>query len=164
MLDLALMMNAQAGQIPTDLAQFSLEGVGAVEVPADAPRSPVFIETVKEAVKRAVRSDESENIYEKAKSLIQQGRFIEMTLLEKSDAAWKSFIYQLPQGTMKWILNSAIDTLPTLSNLKKWGKVSSDVCKVCNVRRETLAHITNNCRVALDRADGIFVTTVFLTF
>ena len=45
---------------------------------------------MREAVKSTVRYDESENIYEKAKSLIQQGRFIEMTLLEKSDAAWKS--------------------------------------------------------------------------
>ena len=117
-----------------------------------------------EAVKSAVRSDESENIYEKAKSLLKQGRFLEMTLLEKSDAAWKSFIYQLPQGTMKWILNSAIDTLPTLSNLKKWGKVSSDICKICNVRRETLAHITNNCEVALNQGRWNFRHDSILNF
>ena len=58
----AMMMNAPLGLVPTDLRQFSLEGVGAVEVPTDAPKSPAFIETIKEAVKSAVRSDETNSI------------------------------------------------------------------------------------------------------
>ena len=146
----AMMMNAPLGLVPTDLRQFSLEGVGAVEVPADAPKSPAFIETIKEAVKSAVRSDKTNSIYEKCKTLIQQGSFLEMSLLEKTDAAWKSYIFQLPQGSMKWILNSAIDTLPTLANLKKWGKVSSDKCKLCKRWQQSLPHILNGCKVALN--------------
>ena len=73
-----------------------------------------------------------------------------MSLLEKTYAAWKSFIFLLPQGSMKWILNSAIDTLPTLANLKKGGKVSSDKCKLCRRWQQSLAHILNGCKVALD--------------
>ena len=50
-------------------------------------------------------------------------------------------------GTMKFQLNSAIDTLPTKVNLKLWGKRASDKCR-CG-RRETLNHILNGCDMAL---------------
>ena len=40
---------------------------------------------------------------------------------------------------MKFVLNSSIDTLPTLVNLKQWGKVSNDKC-FCG-KRQTLKHI-----------------------
>ena len=33
------------------------------------------------------------------------------------DATWNSVIYNLPKGTMKFVLNSSINTLPTKSNL-----------------------------------------------
>ena len=48
---------------------------------------------------------------------------------------------------MKFLLNSAIDTLPTKVNLKLWGKRASDKCR-CG-RRETLNHILNGCDLSL---------------
>ena len=61
---------------------------------------------------------------EQCKLLIQQGKFLKMSLLEK--------------------------TLPTHVNLKKWGKVSSDKCKLC--KRWSLPHILNRCEVALNQS------------
>ena len=48
---------------------------------------------------------------------------------------------------MKWILNSTVNSLPTLSNLKTWCKVVSDKCKLCGWK-QTLKHITSGCRKA----------------
>ena len=69
--------------------------------------------------------------------------------MEKNDATWQSFIYNLPKGTMKFVLNSSIDTLPTLVNLKQWGKVSNDKC-YCG-KRQTLNHILNCCTKSLNQ-------------
>ena len=32
---------------------------------------------------------------------------------EKTDTTWKSYIFNLPNGTLKWFLNAKIDTLLT---------------------------------------------------
>ena len=50
---------------------------------------------------------------------------------------------------MKWILNSAIDTLPNKTNLKFWGKLVNDKC-FCG-QRQTLNHILNCCKICLDQ-------------
>ena len=71
-----MLMNAPLVQVQTDLAQFSLEGIGALEVLAYAPRAPGFIETVKEAVKNAKQCEETNSIYEQCKLLIQQGKLM----------------------------------------------------------------------------------------
>ena len=68
---------------------------------------------------------------------------------EREDIVWKSVTYDLKQGTLKFLLNASIDTLPTAANLKRWKKSSSDLCKLCK-RRQTTNHILNNCKVALD--------------
>ena len=54
----------------------------------------------------------------------------------------------LPRGTMKFVLNSSIDTLPTRVNLKLWGKVVNDKC-FCG-SRQTLNHILNYCKKSLE--------------
>ena len=58
-------------------------------------------------------------------------------------------MYNLKQGTLKFLLNAAIDTLPTAANLKRWKKTSSDLCKLCK-HRQTTDHILSACKVALD--------------
>ena len=87
-------------------------------------------------------------------TLVKQGKFLEMTKLAENDATWKSYIYNLPKGTMKWLLNSCIDTLPTKVNLKQWGKTTNDKC-FCN-QRQTLNHILNCCKISLDQGRFTF--------
>ena len=60
---------------------------------------------------------------------------------------WKSYMFNLilKKGTLKFLLNSCLDTLPT------------DLCKLClqagvelrGRRQETTNHILNGCKVAL---------------
>ena len=84
---------------------------------ADLPPPQTFINDVKEGVKNTVLMDANETSLKHCQSLIKQGKFLELTQLERTDATWKSFIYNLPKVTMKFVLNSSIDTLPTKANL-----------------------------------------------
>ena len=49
---------------------------------------------------------------------------------------------------MKFILNSTLDTLPTKTNLLKWGKSPTNKCPFCGFQQTTL-HILNGCKVFL---------------
>jgi len=80
----------------------------------------------------------------------KQGDFLRLVSEMDADISWKSYVYNVPKGTMKFILNASINTLPTLSNLMQWGKTSTDKCPHCS-QRETLFHILNGCKTALDQ-------------
>ena len=51
---------------------------------------------------------------------------------------------------LKFAINAGINTLPTLDNLKRWGKRVNDRCPFCG-NIETLLHVLNNCSVSLDQ-------------
>ena len=78
-------------------------------------------------------------------------------MLEKSDMIWKSYMFILKKGTLKFLFNSCLDTLPTQTNLLQRGKSASDLCKLClqagtelqGRRQETTNHILNGCKIAL---------------
>ncbi len=78
-----------------------------------------------------------------------QGRFLELLNIEESHITWRSMIFNLPRGVLKFAVNASIDTLPTNANLKRWGKRSTSTCK-CG-RIETLHHVLNNCSDMLER-------------
>ena len=91
------------------------------------------------------------------KSLVKQGHFLLLATEEKNDMIWKSYMFDLKKSTLKFLLNSCLDTLPTQVNLCQWGKSTSDLCKLClnadpplqGQKRETLQHSLNSCSTAL---------------
>ena len=64
-------------------------------------------------------------------------------------------------------MNAGLNTLPSLDNLKRWGKRVSDRCPFCG-NTQTLAHILSNCSVAMEqgrltwRHDSILHTIIEL--
>ena len=92
--------------------------------------------TIKQKVKDLTKEDSKRQQVEHARKLISQGKLIQILQEMELDASWKSFLYALPKGTMKFILNSCINTLPTRANLRLWGKISCDKCPLCG-RKET---------------------------
>ena len=80
------------------------------------------------------------------KELAVQGHYLALASAEKQDVVLKSFMYDLKQGILKFLLNAAIDTLPTAANLKRWKKSGSDLCKLCKYH-ETTQHILNGYKV-----------------
>ena len=105
--------------------------------------------TQKEDAKIQVITEANQTILEHVQTLIKQGKFLELCKLEMTDATWNSYIYNLPKETMKFVLNASIDTLPTKTNLKQWGKLTNDKC-FCGLR-QTLNHVLNCCRICLDQ-------------
>ena len=83
------------------------------------------------------------------KSLAVQGKTLVLAAAEATDFTWKSFLYDMKAGTLKFLVNSVIDTLPTAANLVRWSKSNSDKCKLCK-GRQTTDHCLNICKVGLD--------------
>ena len=92
-------------------------------------------------------------------TLVKQGHLLSIAALEKSDAVWKSYMFDLKKGTMKFLLNACLDTLPTKTNLLQWGKTTSDLCKLCldanqdlqGRRKETTHHMLKGCKDSLNQ-------------
>ena len=68
---------------------------------------------------------------------------------KKEDLLWKSTLFQVKSGTLKFMLNASINTLPTPANLKRWKYTSSDICKLCG-NRGTSNHYLICCEIMLD--------------
>ena len=94
-----------------------------------------------------------------------QGDYLALHMEEQSCITWKSFMWDIPQGVLKFAINAGINTLPSADNLKRWGKRVSDRCGFCG-NIQTLAHILSNCASALDqgrftwRHDSVLKTVV----
>ena len=93
------------------------------------------VDTVSQAFKAAVKKKVFSDTLEKQKihldTLLKQGDYLTFAEQKKCDPNWKSIVYNLPKGTMKFTLNSFTNTLPTRDNLKLWGKNFSDKCHLC---------------------------------
>ena len=87
---------------------------------------------------------------EKVGHYIMQGDYIALIMEEGNCITWKSFLWDIPQGVLKFAINAGLNTLPTFDNLKRWGKRVSDRCPFCG-NIQTLAHVLSNCSVALDQ-------------
>ena len=108
-----------------------------------------FNHKVRNQAKANLLTKHTAESHEKVKSLVVQGKNLALAAAEEGDLIWKSYIFDLKAGTMKFLLNASIDTLPTAANLKRWKKSLSDKCKLCK-NRQTTNHCLNICKVALD--------------
>ena len=79
-----------------------------------------------------------------------QGDYIALLMEEGSCITWKSYLWDVPQGVLKFAMNAGLNTLPTLDNLRRWGKRVNDRCPFCG-NIQALLHILSNCNVALDQ-------------
>ena len=87
---------------------------------------------------------------EKIGHYIMQGDYQALIMEENSCITWRSFLWDVPQGVLKFALNAGIKNLPTLDNLKRWGKRVNNRCPFCG-NIQTLLHVLSNCSVALDQ-------------
>ncbi len=68
------------------------------------------------------------------KTLLVQGRFLDLMYIQESFITWRSLIYNLPHGILQFAINASIDTLATNTNLKRWGKRGNSKCELCRGR------------------------------
>ena len=113
----ALNRNMVAGEIPgttpenirltiSDTEVLTLPGVVGEE---PIPPSSKFVEAVKSEAKSIVNCEETLDLFTHVSGLVKQGKTLELSQIEKTDATWKGFVYNLPRGTMKFLLNSVIE-------------------------------------------------------
>ena len=108
-----------------------------------------FNTNIRRKVKDMTRQRSQEKLREHMSELQVQGHLLTLVSKEKEDLLWKSTMFQLKSGTLKFMLNACVDTLPTPANLKRWKYSSSDKCKLCGNRSNT-NHILNCCKIMLD--------------
>jgi hypothetical protein len=81
-----------------------------------------------------------------------QGNLFALLQAENESITWKSYMWDLPSGVLKFAVNSSIDTLPTFTNLKRWGKHASVNCQLCgNMVKQMLFHVLVHCKHTLDQ-------------
>ena len=103
---------------------------------------------MKNNIKKAIEDEQFKRDKEKIENLVQQGHLLALAMEEAKEFEWKSYCFGLKKGTLKFILNSTLDTLPTKTNLLKWGKSPTNKCPLCGMQQTTL-HILNGCKTLL---------------
>ena len=128
--------------------------------PEEGKTSHKYRKKIKNLVKTKINNEKLETHINHVHNLVQQGNLLRVAGEEEQDLTWKYFAYGLKKGTLKFVLNATLDTLPTKANLLKWKKCTSDKCKLCGAK-ETLLHVLSGCPVSLRqsrytwRHDGI---------
>ena len=101
-----------------------------------------FRKDIQKKVRNTERKKEQDKQVSHAMTLTLQGHYLTLAAKEGEDIAWKSNMFNLKSGTLKFLLNSTTDTLPSPANLKRWKKSPNDICKLCRFK-ETTNHILN---------------------
>jgi hypothetical protein len=74
------------------------------------------------AIRREVRrvfQEEDKAWAARISEYTKQGNLFALLQSEKESVTWKSYMWDLPRGVLKFAVNSSIDTLPTLTNLRR---------------------------------------------
>lgn len=116
----------------------------------DIQSTDMALTSAKTQAKKSIRAQINEKWHSHIKTLTVQGRFLDLLAEEETSYHWKSFIYNLPYGVCKFLINSVSDTLNTNANLLRWGKRTNDKCKHCQ-NRETTAHVLSHCSISLEQ-------------
>ena len=82
-----------------------------------AQQRHTFNTNVRTEVKKIMCLENTKKWGEHVKTLSVQGNFLALAAAEKQDVVWKSYMYNLKQGTLKFLLNALLDTLLTAANL-----------------------------------------------
>ena len=118
---------------------------------------PLRKKQLKTEVQRRIQRETDAYWKEKIGTLLMQGDFLGLLIEEDEHVTWKSFLWGLPRGVAKFAINSSLNTLPTGDNLKRWGKRTSDACRICNgIGRQTLHHLLSSCNVSLEQGRFTF--------
>jgi hypothetical protein len=102
------------------------------------------------AIRREVRrvyQEEDEAWAARVRRYSMQENLFALLQAKNESITWKLYMWDLPHGVLKSTVNSSIDTLPTFTNLRRWGKRASVNCQLCgNMVKQTLFHVLILCK------------------
>jgi Reverse transcriptase (RNA-dependent DNA polymerase) len=108
--------------------------------------SSLMINTLKDALK-IISKDQKNLAVNHLIGLAYQGLSLKVVtehLPKKSINQWAQMAELLPGYLYNFVRKAIQSQLPTLANLVRWGKVSSNVCPLCNAS-QTNKHVLSNC-------------------
>ena len=77
-----------------------------------------------------------------------QGDFLPIHIEEQIFLIWKSFMWDIPQGVLKFAINAGINTLSSAKNLKRWQKEREKEWVTTGVFAGTLKRSNIYCQIA----------------
>ena len=114
--------------------------------------APLSRKQLKQEVRKRIQDQTDAYWSSKIRNLVMQGDFLSLLVEEDTNVTWKSYVWNLPRGVVKFVLNSSLQTLPTADNLRRWGKRVSDLCGICGGRgKQTLNHVLSSCDISLNQ-------------
>jgi hypothetical protein len=106
---------------------------------------------IRKEVQRVFCEEEDDAWADRVRGYTMQGHLFALLQAESEGITWKSYMWNLPWGVLKFALNASIDRLPTFTNLKRWGKRASVNCYLCgNTVKQTLFHVLVHCNHTID--------------
>ena len=96
--------------------------------PPAPPRQSDPNKQLKRKVQTGVQKGENDLWKEKLSHYVMQGDYLALIMEEGTCVSWRSYMWDIPQGILKFAINAGINTLPSLDNLKRWSKRVSDRC------------------------------------
>jgi hypothetical protein len=110
------------------------------------------VSAFRQEIRRVFQEKEDEAWAALASEYTMEGKLFTLLQAENESITWKSCMWDLPGGVLKFAVNSCIDTLPTFTNLRRWGKRASVKCQLCgNMVKQTLFHVLVHCKHTLDQ-------------
>ncbi len=101
-----------------------------------------------------LKRQETEQMRDRLVTLCRNGNFLTWDSIISDDIGWKEMIYDLSDRVISFRLNAIGMSLPSLSNLKRWGLRKRGNCALCGKLNVTAAHVLSGCTVSLYAPPG----------
>ena len=101
------------------LGSWSSLEMDAPASPSVQPREVMSRKLLKGKIQAGVQDRVNDFWKEKIGHYIMQGDYMALMMEEENCISWKSFLWDIPQGVLKFAINAGINTLPTFDYLKR---------------------------------------------
>jgi hypothetical protein len=120
-------------------------------IPTQADTVPKVL-AIRREVRIVFQEEEDEAWAARVRRYTMQGNLFALLQAENKSIMCKSYMWDLPRGVLKFAVNSSIDTLPTFTNLRRWGKSASVNSQLCrNMANQMLFYVLVHCKNSLDQ-------------
>jgi hypothetical protein len=140
--------------LPLNLHQIVKPGPQSLQIkpiPTQADSVPK-VSAIKREVRRVFQEEEDEAWAACVCGYTMQGNLFALLQAENESITWKSYVWDLPRGVLKFALNGSIDMLPSFTNLRRQGKHPLVNCQLCgNMVKQTLFHVLVYYKRTLDQ-------------
>ena len=99
--------------------------------PPSPPQGAMRQSLLKRKIQAGVQGRVNDFWKEKVGQYVMQGDYLALIMEEGGCVTWRSYLYDVPRGILKFAINAGLNTLPSLDNLKRWGKRVNDRCPFC---------------------------------